>query len=235
MTIDLRGLRKLYLLTPLLLLAMLLLGCWITIPQKVQAAPKTAADTRTRKPLGKLTTAKVVPNKMVVPIAASAILEPAEAVIPAEVAEPNCLVCQPTGLPLVVDLKEPVYVTCRFRDPHQPQHGGLDFPTDKYTEVRATQDGIVSQAEYDPIYGNLVAIANLQWQTRYAHNAYLLVRAGDQVQAGDLIALVGNTGDSSGAHLHYEVRDARDTARDPEKYLKGAQLLFAPCTNEEEE
>jgi murein DD-endopeptidase MepM/ murein hydrolase activator NlpD len=149
--------------------------------------------------------------------------------------EKECLVCQPTGLPLVVSSNEPVYVTCRFRDSHQPQHNGLDFPTDKYTEVRTTHDGMVVTAAYDPLYGNLVVIENWQWKTHYAHHAYLLVREGDQVQAGDLIGLVGNTGDSSGDHLHYEVRDARGTARDPENYLDGMQLRFAPCTNEEKE
>lgn len=140
---------------------------------------------------------------------------------------PDCTVCEPAGLPLKAE--SPVYVTCRFHDPAAPQHSGLDFPVDEYTEIVATHDGVVIFAGHDPIYGNMVILENYQWKTQYAHNVYLLVREGDLVQAGDLLALAGHTGVSDGNHVHYEVRDALNTRRDPEKFMDIEQLRFAAC------
>ena len=140
---------------------------------------------------------------------------------------PDCTVCEPTGLPLKAE--SPVYVTCRFHDPAAPQHSGLDIPVDEYTEIVATHDGVVIFAGHDPVYGNMVILENYQWKTQYAHNAYLLVREDDLVQAGDLLALAGHTGVSDGNHLHYEVRDALNTRRDPEIFMDIEQLRFAAC------
>jgi len=140
----------------------------------------------------------------------------------------------PLGLPFDPG-DEPVYVTCRFRDPTASQHSGLDFPLDAFTEILSTMTGTVTFAGYDEIYGNLVIVTNAQWETRYAHNAYILTRAGDPVWPGDLLALSGSTGASSGDHLHYEIRDALDAARDPEDFLgDDLELHFSTCNEENE-
>ena len=134
----------------------------------------------------------------------------------------------PSGLPFSPG-NEPVYVTCRFREPTAPQHQGLDFPLEAMTEILSTMTGTVTVAEYDPVYGNLVVVTNPQWETRYAHNAYLLVRKGDAVLPGDVLALSGSTGVSTGEHLHYEIRDALKTARNPEEFLPNVELHILTC------
>jgi murein DD-endopeptidase MepM/ murein hydrolase activator NlpD len=86
-------------------------------------------------------------------------------------------------------------------------HEGLDIAARTGTPVIATGDGIVSRAETAPGYGKLVVIDHgYGYRTYYAHNSKLHVKVGQRVKRGDLIAAVGNTGSSTGSHLHYEVR-----------------------------
>ena len=102
---------------------------------------------------------------------------------------------------------------------HMAMHEGLDFMAEPGTPIYAAADGIVAQAESTPDYGNIVKVDHgAGLETRYAHAQRLLVRAGDRVQRGQLIAEVGNTGRSTGAHLHFEVR-LNGVALDPRKYL----------------
>lgn len=103
---------------------------------------------------------------------------------------------------------------------HMAMHEGLDFMAEPGTPIYAAADGIVAQAESTPDYGNIVKVDHGSGlETRYAHALRLLVRAGDRVQKGQLIAEVGNTGRSTGAHLHFEVR-LNGVALDPRKYLQ---------------
>ena len=86
-------------------------------------------------------------------------------------------------------------------------HGGVDMPCPVGTPIQATMGGIVSYAGWsDAGYGNLVVIENSGYQTYYAHASTLAVSTGDLVEAGQVVALSGNTGSSTGPHLHYEVR-----------------------------
>jgi murein DD-endopeptidase MepM/ murein hydrolase activator NlpD len=86
-------------------------------------------------------------------------------------------------------------------------HAGLDMAAAPGTPVVAPADGIVSFAGYEPGYGKLIAIDHgYGVKTRYAHNSKLYVKLGQKVKRRDVIAAVGNTGRSSGPHLHYEVR-----------------------------
>ncbi|MCM1518078.1 MAG: M23 family metallopeptidase [Pseudoflavonifractor sp.] len=95
---------------------------------------------------------------------------------------------------------DPVYGTTKF-------HEGMDFASDIGTPVYATGDGNVTDAEWNSGYGNMVAIDHgYNYTTRYAHLSKILVKAGQAVKRGDLIGEVGNTGKSTGPHLHYEVR-----------------------------
>ena len=87
-------------------------------------------------------------------------------------------------------------------------HAGLDFNGDTGDPVFAAAGGRVEDAEFNyGGYGNLVMIMRADGtQTRYAHLDKIKVRQGERVSAGDLIGTIGNTGNSSGAHLHFEVR-----------------------------
>lgn len=99
-------------------------------------------------------------------------------------------------------------------------HEGLDFTAEKGTPIYAAADGIVSQAESTPDYGNIVKVDHGSGlETRYAHASRVLVKPGERVEKGQLIAEVGNTGRSTGAHLHFEVR-LNGVALDPRKYLQ---------------
>ncbi len=96
---------------------------------------------------------------------------------------------------------DPVYGTSRF-------HEGMDFASDIGTPVYATGDATVRRAGRESGgYGNMVELDHgYNYMTRYAHLSEILVRPGQKVKRGDLIGKVGNTGKSTGPHLHYEVR-----------------------------
>lgn len=99
-------------------------------------------------------------------------------------------------------------------------HEGLDFMAEVGTPIYAAAGGIVAQAESTPDYGNIIKVDHGSGlETRYAHISRLLVKTGDRVEKGQLIAEVGSTGRSTGAHLHFEVR-LNGVALDPRKYLQ---------------
>ena len=96
--------------------------------------------------------------------------------------------------------RDPVYGTMKF-------HEGMDFSAPVGTPVYATADGTVRTSSWQSGYGNMVEIDHgFNYTTRYAHLSKLIATPGRQVKRGDLIGLVGNTGKSTGPHLHYEVR-----------------------------
>ncbi len=86
-------------------------------------------------------------------------------------------------------------------------HAGIDIGAPTGTPIRAAQAGTVSFAGVRGGYGNLVVIEHPDGtETRYAHASRLDVRAGDRVERGAVVAAVGSTGQSTGPHLHFEVR-----------------------------
>jgi murein DD-endopeptidase MepM/ murein hydrolase activator NlpD len=107
-------------------------------------------------------------------------------------------------------------------------HPGLDMAAPIGTPVYATADGYVGRAERTfGGYGNLVQLEHGKGiETRYGHLSQILVHQGQHVHRGDLIALMGSTGRSTGSHLHYEVRiDGR--AVNPMPFLQTADYLTA--------
>ena len=99
-------------------------------------------------------------------------------------------------------------------------HNGLDFSAAQGEPIRATADGRVKTVGRGPDYGKFVVIDHGdRLETRYAHASKILVSEGDLVQREDVIALVGNTGRSTGPHLHYEIR-YKNRSLDPRQYLK---------------
>jgi murein DD-endopeptidase MepM/ murein hydrolase activator NlpD len=94
----------------------------------------------------------------------------------------------------------PIYKISRF-------HTGLDFTASVGTEIYAVSDGIIETADSEARgYGNHVVIDHgFGYKTLYGHMSRYAVRPGQKVKRGDVIGYVGNTGTSSGPHLHYEV------------------------------
>ena len=86
-------------------------------------------------------------------------------------------------------------------------HGGVDLNADSGQNIYAADDGVVEQSGYYGTYGNMVQLDHGNgYETIYGHASKLLVSVGDTVKKGDVIALVGSTGRSTGPHLHFEVR-----------------------------
>ena len=99
-------------------------------------------------------------------------------------------------------------------------HEGLDFTANMGTAIKAAADGIVLTAEQTPDYGKIVKINHGSGlETRYAHASKLLVKPGERVVKGQIVAQVGSTGRSTGPHLHYEIR-LNGNSLDPRRYLQ---------------
>lgn len=98
-------------------------------------------------------------------------------------------------------------------------HEGLDIAANVGTPVIATADGIVARVGYSPSYGKEVVIDHgYGYRTIFGHSSKILVKPGQRVRRGDKVALVGNTGRSTGPHLHYELR-MNGVPIDPRKTL----------------
>ena len=107
-------------------------------------------------------------------------------------------------------------------------HTGLDIAEPLGTPIRAASAGIAYPLSDPARYGNLVIIQHLGgYATVYGHMVRQAVSWGQPVQAGDVIGFVGSTGNSSGPHLHFEVRFA-GTAYDPTPYLNASPADPAP-------
>lgn len=106
---------------------------------------------------------------------------------------------------------DPVYHIRRF-------HEGMDFSAPIGTDIFATGNGVISYSGWRQGYGETVEIDHgFNYKTRYAHCSKRFARVGQKVKRGDVIALVGNTGKSTGPHLHYEVH-YNGKAVDPRNY-----------------
>ncbi|KFE72422.1 M23 family metallopeptidase [Hyalangium minutum] len=98
-------------------------------------------------------------------------------------------------------------------------HQGLDIAAPHGKEVFSPSDGTVVFAGLEGGYGNVIVIDHgYGIKTRYGHLSKILVKAGDRVKRGALIAAVGNTGRSTGPHLHYEVR-VNGIPQNPRKFI----------------
>jgi murein DD-endopeptidase MepM/ murein hydrolase activator NlpD len=115
-------------------------------------------------------------------------------------------------------------------DPFRGQaamHAGIDLAAPTGTAVYATADGVIDHASWEGGYGNMVEINHGKGlQTRFGHLSRILVQNGQMVHRGDLIALVGSSGRSTGPHLHYEVR-MDGHAVNPLPYLQSTDYVVA--------
>jgi murein DD-endopeptidase MepM/ murein hydrolase activator NlpD len=104
----------------------------------------------------------------------------------------------------------------------QSFHEGIDFPADVGTAIDAAASGKVIFADVHPAYGKMIEIDHGNGLvSRYAHCSALLVREGDFVMRGQLIAKVGTTGRSTGPHLHFEVR-LNGVPQNPARFLQAS-------------
>ncbi len=98
-------------------------------------------------------------------------------------------------------------------------HEGIDIAAQTGTPIVAPADGVVIKAGFGTGYGNMVEISHgYGIKTIYAHNSRLNVKAGQRVRRGDIISYVGDSGSSTGPHLHYEVR-LNGLPVNPTKYM----------------
>ena len=85
-------------------------------------------------------------------------------------------------------------------------HKGIDIAASSGTSIKAAIEGTVSVASENKEYGKFIKIVNGEITTVYAHCKQLKVDSGEKVKIGQTIAKVGSTGNSTGPHLHFEIR-----------------------------
>lgn len=115
-------------------------------------------------------------------------------------------------------------VTSRYGEREETEvvsanHQGIDIGADEGTAIYAAMEGTVTVASEEGEYGKHIDITNGDVLTRYAHCSKLLVKEGQYVKQGDKIAEVGSTGNSTGPHLHFEIRRDNRTVN-PDKILE---------------
>jgi len=136
----------------------------------------------------------------------------------------NAIQCLPLGKPVRGSIssgfgkrKDPLNNKSAF-------HTGIDFRGNKGEPIYATADGIVKKAFRNGGYGNYVLIDHGNgYMSSFSHMQKYLVHKGDRVERGQVIGLVGNTGRSTGTHLHYEIA-LNNKVINPAKFLKVANL-----------
>lgn len=99
-------------------------------------------------------------------------------------------------------------------------HNGIDIAAPMSSPIYAASDGVVSFSGWQRGYGNIAILKHKDaYETRYAHCSKILVECGQKVKKGDLIARVGSTGNSTGPHVHFEVRKD-GVPQNPINYIK---------------
>jgi murein DD-endopeptidase MepM/ murein hydrolase activator NlpD len=107
-------------------------------------------------------------------------------------------------------------------------HTGMDIPAERGVPVIASMEGRVIYSDYLAGYGKTIEIEHRgNFITRYAHNSANLVKKGDYVRKGQIIAHVGSTGNSTGNHLHYEIR-CNSVPLDPLDFLPRSRRIQMP-------
>lgn len=127
-------------------------------------------------------------------------------------------------------LAMPVQAAFRYTSPFGRRwgraHEGVDMAGPVGTPILSTAEGKVIFAGWQSGYGNLIKIQHeLGTETRYGHLSKIKVKVGQKVSRGDVIGAMGNTGRSTGSHLHYEVR-VKGRAVNPMTFIKAAQNVF---------
>lgn len=126
----------------------------------------------------------------------------------------------PSGWPLKGEITSPFGKREHPKYGYEEFHTGIDISVPLGTEIKATADGIVVFSGYNGGNGNVVMLKHgYGYTTIYAHNKQNFVKTGQRVKRGDVIAISGNTGSTTGAHLHYEIWQNNKPVN-PLSYLK---------------
>lgn len=134
----------------------------------------------------------------------------------------------PSGLPL----RGTVYLNCLFYDPNYPSHTGVDLPAPVGTPVYTTLAGEVVWTGWNGPWGNLVVVENGGFQVWFAHLSEIAVSMGQIVAYGTQVGMVGSTGNSTGPHLHYGVKQLTETGQvwvNPVLFFDGADYIKIEC------
>ncbi|MFZ5786208.1 MAG: DUF5930 domain-containing protein [Acidobacteriota bacterium] len=128
--------------------------------------------------------------------------------------------------PFALPLRTAFRYTSPFGRRWGRMHEGVDLAGSMGSPVLATADGVVVFAGWESGYGQLVRVKHdFGLETRYGHLSEIRVKVGQRVSRGDRIGDMGNSGRSTGTHLHYEVR-VNGTAINPMTYIKAAKDVF---------
>lgn len=129
-------------------------------------------------------------------------------------------------LPLAMPVKSAFRFSSPFGKRWGRAHQGIDMAGPVGTPIYATGDGVITFAGWQRGYGNIIKIQHeLGTETRYGHLSKIRVKVGQKVSRNSLIGDMGNTGRSTGPHLHYEVR-VDGKAVNPMSFIKAAQNVF---------
>ena len=129
-------------------------------------------------------------------------------------------------LPFAHPLNETFQYTSGFGPRWGTMHYGTDMAARHGSPILATADGTIDFAGWEKGYGKLVKIKHdFGYETRYAHLSKIAVKAGQRISQGARIGEMGNTGRSTGTHLHYEIR-RNGKPINPMKYIRAKQNVF---------
>ncbi|MEM9853844.1 MAG: M23 family metallopeptidase [Pseudomonadota bacterium] len=128
--------------------------------------------------------------------------------------------------PFAMPVKDSFRFTSGFGPRWGRMHNGADFAAPTGTDIFSTADGVVIHAGWSSGYGRLIKIQHeFGIETRYAHLSKIRVKVGQRVSRGQHIGDMGNSGRSTGTHLHYEIRVGGKPVN-PMIYIKAAQDVF---------
>lgn len=129
--------------------------------------------------------------------------------------------------PALKDMKPPIYsvvdsplgMRTHPTENTEKFHYGVDIRADMGEKIVCAQNGTAHEVSYDDGYGNYIIVEHGDGiSTLYAHCSEILANVGDEITKGQTIATVGSSGNTSGAHLHFEIRDG-DQWLDPEEFI----------------
>jgi murein DD-endopeptidase MepM/ murein hydrolase activator NlpD len=123
---------------------------------------------------------------------------------------------------------------CVFHDPRYQSHTGSDFPVNEGTPIHTTLGGKVVWAGSNGPWGNLVVVENNGYQVWLAHLSSIQVSAGTILNYGDTVGLSGNTGNSTGGHLHYGIKQKTGENTyawlNPQSFFTEDEYIYIGCS-----
>ncbi len=144
------------------------------------------------------------------------------------------------GLPLYEPLEhwstwyDKPLLGCVFHDPNYQTHTGDDFPVNQGTPVHTTIGGMVVWAGSNGPWGNLVVVENNGYQVWLAHLSSISVTKGEVLNYGDVVGLSGSTGNSTGPHLHYGIKQKTGESSyawlNPQTFFSQAEYIYIGCS-----